>query len=89
MAYPTLETERLVLRPLQVDDAAELSVLHAEPSFWWYPSRRGWTADETTAFIDRTRARYDEDGYAVSAVVRRDTGQRAGWAGLSVVDEPR
>jgi RimJ/RimL family protein N-acetyltransferase len=84
MAYPTLETERLVLRPLETGDAAELSVLHAEASFWWYPFRRGWTAEETAAFIDRTLTRYDEDGFAVSAVVRRDTGQLAGWAGLSV-----
>lgn len=38
----------------------------------------------TEAFIERTQRRYREDGYAVPAVVVRDSGRLAGWAGLSV-----
>ena len=84
MSYPTLETARLTLRPLRRDDLPALSRLHAEESFWWYPDRRGWTSDETAAFIDRTEQRYVEDASGVSAVVVRATGDLAGWAGLSV-----
>lgn len=84
MSPPTLETERLTLRPLQPDDLADLAVLHAEESFWWYPFRRAWTTTETEAFIERTTVRWIEDGCAVSAVVVRATGQLAGWAGLAV-----
>jgi RimJ/RimL family protein N-acetyltransferase len=81
---PTLATERLVLRPLALSDLEALALLHAEPSFWRYPFGRGWTRDETASFLERTIARYDDPGLAVSAVVVRETGELAGWAGLSV-----
>ena len=81
---PTLETERLVLRPLRHEDLNDLSRLHTEESFWWYPFRRGWTTDETEAFIERTVASYSEDEFGLSAIVVRDSGELAGWAGLSV-----
>ena len=84
VGYPTLETERLALRPLRGDDLADLSRLHAEETFWWYPDRRGWTESETAAFIERTEQRYVEDGCGVAAVVVRASGDLAGWAGLAV-----
>ena len=45
---------------------------------------RGWTSEETAAFIEHTVARSTEDGLALSAVVLGDTGQFAGWADLWV-----
>ena len=81
----TLENERLALRLLHPDDLPALSSFHAETLFWWCPFRRGWTSEETAAFIERTVvARYTEDAFALSAVVLRDAGQFAGWAGLWV-----
>lgn len=84
MTWPTLTTARLVLRPLRTDDLDDLAPLHAEPSFWRYPFGRGWTRDETEAFLERTIERYDDPGMAVSAVVLADTDELAGWAGLAV-----
>src|SRR5688572_23027429 len=84
MGSPTLTTERLMLRPLVMDDLDTLAVLHAQESFWWYPFGRGWSREETEAFLERTIDRYDEPGMAVSAVVVGATGELAGWAGLSV-----
>jgi RimJ/RimL family protein N-acetyltransferase len=84
VTWPTLVTDRLVLRPLALDDLDALAPLHAEESFWRFPFGRGWTRDETRAFLERTVARYDDPGVAVSAVVVRDTGDLAGWAGLSI-----
>jgi hypothetical protein len=40
---PTLQKERLVLRPLQDGDLSGLADLHAEESFWRYPLGRGQT----------------------------------------------
>jgi len=80
----TLETERLVLRPFTMDDLDELAGLQAEPSFWWYPFRRGFTVDETRDFLVRTIERRDLDGFAVAAVIERSSGLLAGWAGLAV-----
>jgi RimJ/RimL family protein N-acetyltransferase len=80
---PTLETERLLLRPLTFDDFDDLAVLHAQESFWKYPSGRGWTADETRAFLERVRGRYETERFVMAAVVLRDDGRLAGWAGLA------
>jgi RimJ/RimL family protein N-acetyltransferase len=81
---PTLETERLILRPLGWDDFDALGALHAEVSFWWYPLKRAMTADETRRFIERTLERYEADGVGLSAAVVKDTGDLAGWLGLAV-----
>jgi RimJ/RimL family protein N-acetyltransferase len=81
---PTLETERLILRPIGWHDLDELTALHAEASFWWYPLKRGTTAEETRRFIERTLERYQLDGVGLSAAVVKETGELAGWLGLAV-----
>src|ERR671910_2705541 len=40
MGWPTLTTDRLVLRPLAMDDLDDLVALHAAESFWRYPWSR-------------------------------------------------
>jgi len=80
---PTLTTDRLLLRPLSSDDFDDLAALHAEESFWKYPFGRGWTADETAGFLERMRARYETEAFAVCAVVEREGGRLAGCAGLA------
>ena len=84
MTWPTLHTDRLVLRPLTLDDLDALASLHAEPSFWWHPYRRGFSRRQTEEFLELTVERYVDPGIAVSAVAVGDTGELAGWAGLSI-----
>ena len=84
MGWPTLTTDRLVLRPLGLGDLDDLAELHAEESFWRYPSGRGWSRAVTESFLERTVERYEDPGIAVSAVVVADSGELAGWAGLSI-----
>jgi RimJ/RimL family protein N-acetyltransferase len=81
---PTLTTERLVLRPFEGADLAALVVLHADPTFWWYPLRGPMSPDDTEKFLVRVQERYEEDGYGVEAVMLRQTGALIGWAGLAV-----
>jgi RimJ/RimL family protein N-acetyltransferase len=81
---PTLQTERLVLRPLTADDLGALSTLHAEESFWRYPLGRGQTCTETSEFLERVLVGYDRQDFGFAAVVDRDSGEVTGWAGLSV-----
>jgi RimJ/RimL family protein N-acetyltransferase len=83
-AVLSLETERLLLRPLRRDDVDELAALHAEPSFWWYPLRRGQTRGETEAFLDRVIEGHARLGLGLQAVVEQHTDALIGWAGLSV-----
>ena len=79
-----LDTERLVLRPLTRDDVDALTALHAEPSFWQYPLRRGQTPAETEEFVDRVLETYESVGFGLEAVVERRSGALTGWAGLSI-----
>lgn len=81
---PTLQTERLHLRSFVTDDLDEFAALHAQESFWYYPFRRGWTVDETKAFLDRTFERQEAGEPAMSAVVVAETDELAGWAGLAI-----
>ena len=84
MGWPRLRTDRLVLRPLDLQDLDDHAALHEQESFWRYPFGRGWSRSETKSFLERTIERYGDPGIAVSAVVVNETGELAGWAGLSV-----
>jgi RimJ/RimL family protein N-acetyltransferase len=79
-----IETDRLLLRPFEDDDLDALALLHAEPSFWWYPFQRGFTRQETVDFLAGTAAKLERGEPAVSAAVVKADGRLAGWVGLSV-----
>ena len=83
-AIPTLTTERLVLRPFTHADLEDLVVIHAEPSFWWYPLRGPMSEEDTAGFLDRVIGRYESDGFGVEALLERESGTLIGWAGLAV-----
>jgi RimJ/RimL family protein N-acetyltransferase len=83
----TIETERLLLRPFVQNDQDDLSRLHAEESFWWYPLRRAMTPAESEGFLLRVLADTADPGRpAFHAVIERSSGALIGWAGLSVPD---
>ena len=87
MVITTLYTDRLVLRPFTDDDLGALVELQAEETFWWYPLRRGMTAEETAGFLDRMILLNAEPARPVfHAVTDRTAGSLMGWAGLSVPD---
>ena len=81
---PSLETGRLLLRPLRADDLDALSPLHAEYSFWQYPLRRGQTRGETGVFLERVVDQYAKHAFGLAAVVETASGALTGWAGLSI-----
>jgi RimJ/RimL family protein N-acetyltransferase len=81
---PTLTTPRLVLRPFVFDDLDELTAMHAEESFWWYPLRSAMSKDETVGFLERVLARYESDRFGIEALLDRESGTMIGWAGLAV-----
>lgn len=82
----TIETDRLVMRPFEESDLDALSDLQSEQAFWWFPLRRGMTAEETSGFLGRTIATYETERPSFHALVERSTGALVGWAGLAVPD---
>lgn len=81
----TIVTDRLLMRAFTEEDLGPLTALHAEPSFWWFPLRRGMEPDETSRFLDRVLAdNQSPDRPTFHAVVERSSGALMGWAGLSI-----
>lgn len=75
-----IETGRLVLRELTLDDTDALAEVLGDPvSMRYYP--RPFSRDEVVAWIERQLGFYGELGHGLWAVVRKDTGEMIGDAG--------
>ena len=80
----TVETDRLVLRPWAEHDLDALEAIFAEPAFWHYPFRRGFTREETDAFLDRQIDHWSTHGFGVWAAELKDGHRLIGYIGLAV-----
>ena len=85
-----VETERLELRPLTLDDLDEMATPLGDAEaleLWGDPLDRDGARD----WIERNRARYERDGFGRCAVLWRTTGELVGDCGLIrtlVEDQP-
>jgi [ribosomal protein S5]-alanine N-acetyltransferase len=85
---PTLETARLRLRPLSMDDLEALHAIQSDPVHMrFYP--HPFSLDESRIWIERMQARYGDVGFALLAVEDRATGEFLGNVGphLQHVDD--
>lgn len=76
-----LHTRRLTLRELSANDLDYVAGLLADEvtmRFWPRP----YTRSEALEWIERQRARYESDGCAFWLVLRTDTGEPIGQAGV-------
>lgn len=78
-----IETERLVLRRWRSEDREPFAALNASPAVTEYLPKR-LTRAESDALMDRIEAHFEEHGFGLFAVERKDTGTFIGWTGLSV-----
>ncbi len=79
-----METERLVLRRWSEDDVDALARVFAEPAFWHYPFKRGFTREETERFVERQLEHWSAHGFGMWAVEVKDGHALAGYAGLAI-----
>jgi RimJ/RimL family protein N-acetyltransferase len=79
-----LETKRLILQQVSLDDAELILTLLNEPSFVQNIGDRGVrTLDDARAYIlDRLVASYEKFGFGMYLVVIKETGAPAGLCGL-------
>jgi RimJ/RimL family protein N-acetyltransferase len=83
-----LETERLILRPMEPGDAEELHAVHADPStFEYIGSPPPASIEETEARIQRIRARLEDAVSGPWAVVEKASGRLIGDAGLQILED--
>ena len=79
-----LETERLILRHISVDDAVFILQLLNEPSFLRYIGDKGVrTLDDARRYIvEGPQASYEKNGYGLYCVELKTTGISIGMSGL-------
>ena len=78
-----LETKRLLLRELEPEDRKDLAEILQDPQVM-HAYEHEFTDDDVQAWLDRQQERYRRDGFGLWAVVRRDTGEMVGQAGLTL-----
>jgi [ribosomal protein S5]-alanine N-acetyltransferase len=75
-----LETTRLRLRPLEMTDADALNAIQSDPHHMrFYP--HPFSIQESREWIEKMHERYERDGFALLAVVDRETGEFLGNVG--------
>jgi RimJ/RimL family protein N-acetyltransferase len=80
---PVLETSRLLIRNWRESDHKPFAEMNADPLVMrYFPAT--WTVEETEAALDRNRLRLEERGFCMWAVELKETGEFAGFIGLSV-----
>jgi RimJ/RimL family protein N-acetyltransferase len=86
--HPSLETDRLLLRPWRpAEDLDALAALNADPAVMrWVAPNRPLRREESADLLDRMARHWDEHGFGLWAVVPRlepDAGC-VGFAGLAI-----
>lgn len=76
-------TERLRLRPFRDDDLDALTVIFAKPDVWRFPFGRGFSAEETEAFLRDRIDRQARPGTSPGAAEERATGRLIGYIHLT------
>jgi len=80
-----LETERLILREMTLDDlAATREIVCDEQTMWAWNG--AWCEEENLAGLQKQIRGYREDGFGRWAVVLRETGKVIGICGLQWCD---
>jgi ribosomal-protein-alanine N-acetyltransferase len=82
MSWITLETERMRLRPLTLDDADDIYRIFSDPVAMIYSITGTRSREETRLWIERVLRRIEEDGHGFLACVLKENGRYAGHAGL-------
>ena len=78
-----METERLYLRKIDKNDLVDLKEIHQDPitmAAW----EHAFSDEEVEEWLKRTLERYQKDGFALWAVILKETGEFLGEAGLTL-----
>jgi RimJ/RimL family protein N-acetyltransferase len=76
----TLETKRLLLRPMELGDLDAFAVVVGDPyAMRFYP--KPFNRDMTHTWIERMQERYERDGFGLLAVVERASSEMIGDCG--------
>jgi ribosomal-protein-alanine N-acetyltransferase len=82
MLSASLETERLLLRRLTMDDVEAIFAIIGDPvAMQYYP--RLFTRDDAVEWVQRNLRRYEDDGHGLLAVVLKASAEVIGDCGIA------
>ena len=85
---PTLETERLIIRPITLDDLQDFYEMDSQPEVHIYLKNQPIkTIDETKVNIDILLLKYETLGISRLAVIEKESGKMIGWTGFKYIEE--
>lgn len=83
-----LETPRLLLRPFELDDAADLFTMDSNPMvhqyLWQKPTQ---TIEESIEIIQYLQKQYQENKIGRFATFLKETGEFIGWTGIKYIND--
>lgn len=83
-----LETERLLLRPLEISDAEAMFEMDNNPSvhkyLWQNPTQ---TIEETIKIIEYVRKQYEDNNIGRFATILKETQEFIGWTGIKYIND--
>lgn len=83
-----LETERLLLRPLELTDAEAMFEMDSNPEvhkyLWQTPTT---TVAENTKIIEYVRSQYERNNIGRFATILKETNEFIGWTGIKYIDD--
>lgn len=83
---PTLDTERLQLRPLRLDDLWwNQRLIYSDPAVTW--DGKTYEAVKALRALERRLKHWREHGFGMWAVIERGSGEPLGFAGLQYLED--
>ena len=83
-----LETERLVIRPMEPDDAAGLFEMLRDPSTWEFIGEQNVsTLDDARELVARKAVYNEEHGFSMWTVIEKASGRPVGDCGLQLLED--
>ena len=83
-----LETDRLLLRPLELSDAEAMFAMDKNPAvhkyLWQKPTQ---TIEETITTIKYVQSQYERNTIGRFATILKETGEFIGWTGIKFVHD--
>jgi len=84
---PSIETDRLILRPFELDDLDDLAAILADPDVTRYlPGGRPRTREQTEATLRFIIGHWEQRGFGWWAVNQKTGRELIGWCGLKLLD---
>lgn len=83
-----LETERLILRPVEMRDVEGMFLLDSNPNVHTFLGNKPVKKiEESIGYIKNLQNQYQENGIARFAVIHKESGEFLGWSGIKFITE--